>query len=486
MLFGEKYRQTKKTVVFYVAVTALFIIIGILTPGGTGSLGIMSLIPAVFLIVYIFLTKRIVEGLILSTLLCTVMSDKLEFFRAFNEIIFETMLDSDVVWLIIVCGLMGSVIALVERSGGGLAFGRFMAGKVKNERQSLLCTAACSLLLSIDDYMNVLTTGSAMTEVNNQKQVPREMTAYVIASTAAPACALNPISTWAVFIGSLMVANGLGDAGGQITVYLRSIPYNFYAIFALAIEFLVVLGIIPKFGLMKKSYERVEGTTKGETKAKPASGEVPEETETSHNAGLRNFFVPMLVLIGATIVCGFDMQMGVIATLGFCFIWFVAQGMEPLVFVDEMLNGIKNMLLPLLLMILAFSFANGCSRIGFLDYVVDIAVRKVSLGLLPFVVFMTFSATEFIMGISWGMYIIALPLVLPITFQLGGNPFITTGAVAAAGVFGAHCCFYSDSAILTSAATGCDNIRHAVSQLPYGLIAGVLAGLGYLIAGMMM
>jgi Na+/H+ antiporter len=331
----------------------------------------------------------------------------------------------------------------------------------------MLYTALCSLLLSIDDYLSVLTTGSAMTPINDRYKTPREMTSYIVDSTAAPACVINPISTWAVFIGGLMVANGLGEPGTQVLTYVKVLPYNFYAIGALLVLFLVIIGVIPKFGPMKKAFERVEA---GGPLAPPGSERIDiragKEQEIPENPRLRNFFVPMLVLVGATIFFGFDMQMGVVTAIGFNFIWFVLQGMSPETYVDEVLRGLKNMLMPLFMMVLAFSFADGCERIGFMDYVVNVATEHITLQYLPITIFLVFAFTEFIMGINWGMYIIALPMVVPVTLALGGDPIVMVGVVAAAGVWGSHCCFYSDATILTSAATGCDNFRHAITQIP--------------------
>ncbi len=483
-----KSEKAKKNLFFYAALIIAFIIVGILVPDDPADFGIISALPAAFLIIFIFKTKRIIEALALATLLTTIMGyGGGDAFGVFNEIVLDTLMSEDMAWLIIVCGLMGGIVAIVETSGGGYAFGTWVVNKAKTERSTLLWTAVCSLLLSIDDYLSVLTTGSAMTPVNDRHKTPREMTAYVIDSTAAPACVLNPISTWAVFIGGLMIANGLGDPGSQVLTYVKTIPYNFYAIAALLVLVLVILGVIPVFGPMKKAYDRVKA---GGPLAPPGSEKIDiragKEMEVPKNPKLRNFFAPMFILVAATIFFDFDMQMGVITATGFNFIWFVAQGMNPLDFVDEVLRGLKNMLMPLLMMVLAFSFADGCERIGFIDYVVGVATENITLQYLPITIFVIFAFTEFIMGINWGMYIIALPMVVPITLALGGDPIVMTGVVAAAGVWGSHCCFYSDATILTSAASGCDNFRHAITQIPFGFIAGVIAAAGYLVMGIVL
>lgn len=476
--------MTKRHMFFYAVLIVAFIIIGYFMPDDTADFGILTVLPAAFLIIFIFRTKRIIEALALATLLTTIMGYKGDFFGVFNEIVLDSLMSEDMSWLIIVCGLMGSIVAVIETSGGGYAFGNWVVSKAKTRRSTMLWTAFCSLLLSIDDYLNVLVTGSAMTPVNDRHRTPREMVAYIVDSTAAPAVVLNPISTWSVFIGGLMIANGLGESGQQVVTYVKAIPYNFYAMGALLVLLLVLLGVIPVFGPMKKAFKRVED---GGPLAPPGSERIDirggKEQEVPENPRLRNFFVPMIVLVSATIISGFDMQMGVITTVGFCFIWFVFQGMDPLDYVDEVLRGLKNMLMPLLLVVLAFSFADGCERIGFIDYIVGVATANLSLQYLPVTVFLIFGFTEFIMGISWGMYVIALPMVIPTTLALGGDPVMMAGVVAAAGVWGSHACFYSDATILTSASTGCDNFRHAITQIPFAMIAGFLAIIGYLILG---
>ena len=474
----------RKYILFYTVMILAFIVVGWLVPNDVKDFGVISALPAAFLIIYIFATKRIIEALALVILLITIMGFKSNFFGTFNEIILDTLMSEDISWLIVVCGLMGGIVAVIETSGGGYAFGNWVTKKAKAARSTMLWTALCSLLLSVDDYLSALTTGSAMTPINDRYRTPREMTAYIVDSTAAPACVINPISTWAIFIGGLMVANGLGEPGKQVLTYVQTIPYNFYAIGALLVLFLVILGVIPKFGPMKGAYKRVaEGGPLAPPRSERIDIRAGKEAEVPENPKLRNFFAPMLVLVGATIYFDFDMQKGVITAIGFNFIFFVLQGMDPLQYVDEVLRGLKNMLMPLLMMVLAFSFADGCERIGFMDFVVETATKHITLQMLPFTIFLVFALTEFIMGINWGMYIIALPMVVPVTLALDGDPVVMVGVVAAAGVWGSHCCFYSDATILTSAATGCDNFRHAITQIPFGFIAGIIAAIGYLIMG---
>ena len=128
--------------------------------------------------------------------------------------------------------------------------------------------------------------------------------------------------------------------------------------------------------------------------------------------------------------------------------------MSPEEYMDLFIKGIKNMLFPLFMVVLAYFFASACDQIAFIDFVIDVGMRFMSPAMLPLVIFITFGITEFVMGISWGMYVIAMPIVIPLATALGANPFIAVGAVCSAGVWGSHICFYSDATILTSSACG--------------------------------
>ena len=202
---------------------------------------------------------------------------------------------------------------------------------------------------------------------------------------------------------------------------------------------------------------------------------------------MMNLFLPIAVLIAATIIFDVDMQMGVLCTLAFMFVFFLAQKlMSAMEFADVCVKGIQNMIMPLMLMVLAFLFAEINDQIGFTAYVIDSVAVLVTPALMPFAIFMALAVTEFITGTNWGMYIIALPIVIPLAMQMEVDMALAVGAVLSAGVLGSHCCFYSDATILTSAACGCDNFRHAFTQMPFGLLAGVIAAIFFLIAGIIM
>jgi Na+/H+ antiporter NhaC len=202
------------------------------------------------------------------------------------------------------------------------------------------------------------------------------------------------------------------------------------------------------------------------------------------NPKMFNFFLPILVLVGATIYFDVDMQMGVLVTMAFMFVLYLAQNlMSAEDFSDVALQGLKNMIMPLLLMVLAFLFAAVNDQIGFTSYVIESTTSFMTPAMMPFIIFCVLAVTEFITGTNWGMYIIALPIVIPLAMQLDVHMPLAVAAVLSAGVFGSHVCFYSDATVLTSAACGCNNFRHAITQAPFGILAALISGVLFLIAG---
>ena len=471
---------------------AVIIIVGVsllltsFIPEDPADFGILATIPALFLIVYIFITKRILEALTLASIMGFFMVSRGDVLGAFSGSLLEVMMSEDIAWLVIVCGLMGSIISLIEKAGGAFAFGEWVAKRAKTRKSSLIWTWILGVVVFIDDYLNSLTVGSCMAPVTDKHRVPREFLAYVVDSTAAPLCVIIPISTWAVFCGRLLEVNGWAPEGDGLIYFIKTLPFNFYGWIAALIVPLIILGIIPTFGPMKKAEQRVlEGgplAPAGSEKIDIRSGVT--EVEVPKNPKVINFILPIVVLVAATVYFDVDMQMGVLVTMAFMFVLYLAQNlMSAEDFSDVSLQGIKNMILPLMLMVLAFLFAEVNDQIGFTYYVISSASTHMTPELMPVTIFFILAVTEFITGTNWGMYVIALPIVIPLAASLDVNMALAVSAVLSAGVFGSHVCFYSDATVLTSAATGCNNFDHAYTQAPFGILAALISAVLFLIAG---
>ena len=444
-------------------------ILKIFLPDDPAQFGVLCTIPALLMILYIFITKRIIEALTIGAVVGFIMVGESgsNTLQAFSDSLLATMMSEDIAWLIIVCGLMGGIISLIERSGGAYAFGQWASKRAKSEKPALIWTWILGCIIFIDDYLNSMTVGSCMAPLTDKHKTPREMLAYVCDSTAAPLCVLIPITTWSVFCGRILVKNGwqVGDAS-EIQMFVKTIPFNFYAWIAALIVPLVIVGIVPKiFGASDHGDEM----------------NIPEKPH------MFNFFIPIICLVGFTILFDTDMEMGVLATLVVMFVMYMAQNiMSAAEFWDIIIKGIQNMILPLMLMVMAFVFADMNEQIGFTKWCIESATNIMTPATAPMIIFLVLACTEFITGTNWGMYIIALPIIIPLAMNIGVDMPLAVGACISAGVFGSHICFYSDATVLTSAACGCDNFRHAFTQMPYGIIAAIISFIFYAVFGFIM
>ncbi len=490
-------KQRMRQIIHYGLLALLFALLTGLTPTILPIFPLYSIVPALFLLLYIFFTRRVFESLTLSIILGFLMGGSIDafdgsgFFESINTSLINNVANENTAWLFIVCGLMGSFIALIEKAGGVYAFGVWVAKRAKSRKATLLWTWLLGMIIFIDDYLNSLTVGSCMAPLTDKHKVSREYLAYVVDTTAAPTTTIVPVSTWAVFIAALYTqtvqARGMTDMPQNgLLVFVSSIPFNFYSIISLLVVPLTIFGLVPMLGKMKKAEKRASETgvlaPPGSEKIDIRAGEALMEQK---NANVINFFLPLIVLIGTTLYFDLDLQWGVISTLGFMFIFYLVQGLlDADEFFTLLIKGFKNMLMPLIMVILAYMFADGLNSLGFSEYTEGFVSANVPIWILPALIFLVFGFTEFIMGLSWGMYAFAIPMVTGLAWQMGVNPAILIAAVVSAGVWGSHICFYSDATILSSSAAGCDNYEHATSQLPYGLIAAGLSLVLFVLTGL--
>lgn len=488
--FGDA-KEKRKLIITYAVTVVIFALVFFFVPDNVSESGIVTVLPAIFLLVFIFYTKRILEGLILGTILCYFMVYKQDAVYPILGSIEETLMSDTYAWFLMVCGTLGGIIACLQHVGASAAFTNFVAKRVKSRRAVLLWTMVLGFVIFIDDYINVLIRGTAMSKVTDRYKVSREFLAYVIDSSAAAACIVIPFSTWAIFVSGLLEENGVAAAGEGLSTFIKTIPLNFYAITAILILVLAILGVIKPFGPMKKAeldaQARWEGAVDDEAAKLEELAQLQDEVKEIQNKAkpkLMNFLLPIAVLVAVTIIFDIDAVVGIFATVLFMFIFYVAQKIvTPEEFAEVFTEGVKDMVLVLLLMLFSLTFALGIDEVGCMQFLIDFGVAYAHPATFPVIIFLIFAFTEFVMGLVWSLYIVAFPIVIPIAAAIGADPLLTIAAVCSAGVWGSNTCFYVDATILSAQATGITPFRHGITQMPYALIAGALAAICFVIAG---
>ena len=395
-------------------------------------------------------------------------------------------------YMIIFLVLLGSLVVLVSRSGGTDAYGRWAIRRIRTKRSAKLTTALLGLLIFLDDGFNCLTVGTVMRPITDKHKISREKLAYLLDATAAPICIIAPISSWAV-----AVASEVEEAGG-LNAFLQTIPYNLYALLTIAmVLFLSATNF--DFGPMKRAEQELESIP----------GSAGEEAEVQTKGTVLDLVLPILTLIvtailGMAYVGGFfegvpfaeaigenpvaGLTLGTFAGLLVALIMYLPRKiMKPQEFVTGILDGIKTMIPPLTILILAWALGGVCREmIGTGNFVSQVVSGgHLSMSLIPAIVFAVAAFLSFSMGTAWGTFGILLPIVSMICAGPEGAAVLipSLGATLAGSVYGDHCSPISDTTILASTGAQCDHLRHVETQLPYATLVAFVCFAGYLVAG---
>jgi Na+/H+ antiporter NhaC len=458
--------------------------------------GALSLLPATVAIVLAFVTRNTVFSLAVACLV-GVLAMGLGL-RGFPDLLKNALGTTSFSWILLLELFIGVMIAFFQRTGAVRNFSAWVEQRSLTRVRVQLVAWVMGMFVFFSDYFSPLFVGSTMRGLTDRFRISREKLAYIADSTSAPVSVLVPITGWAVFIAGLLIGMGpLVDAEAAMLAFAYSVPYNFYAWFAVAAVGLFALRIIPDFGPMARAERRAmdEGKVLRDG-AEPLMGE--ELTDIQPHPGVRthlfwNFFLPVLIVIGVGLGSFFIIRAALTmeAFLLASVVAGIIMRLQGIAFADIMQTAIAGMkgVMPAII-ILAFAYAlNDLSKaLGTAHYIVEITRAWLTPGLLPALTFLIAGVIAFSTGTSWGTFAIMMPLAVPLAFTFSGGElgvvvFATISAVAGGGVFGDHCSPLSDTSILASTGAASDHIDHIRTQIPYALCAAAAALCFYLLLG---
>ncbi|MGF0040706.1 Na+/H+ antiporter NhaC family protein [Peptoniphilaceae bacterium SGI.131] len=463
------------------------------------SASIWSLIPPIVAIGVSLKTKEVNISLVLGILIGALI------YTGFNPVeslvtFFNVLKDSLGPRLIIIffVAMLGIIVYLMNSTGATKAYASWASKKLKNEKQTLIASVFLGTIIFIDDYFNTLTVGTVMKPLVDKHRVSREKFAYIIDSTTAPVCMVAPISTWAAGV----IATIPQDSGiDGFSLFIKSIPGNYYALFTIFLVFLSVIFSI-NIGPMAR-FDKL---------AKEGKADYPKEYDYGANegkGGVIDLLLPVLAIVvfsilsilylgglfkGAGILEAFDnsdpvmgLALGSSFTLILQIILYLPRKIiSPKKFTESIVEGIKTMLPAILILTFAWALGeiSGAKYLNAGQYISKIiSDNDINLQVLPAVIFVISILLSFSTGTSWGTFAILIPIVVAIFKDAGSDLMVlTVSAVLGGSVCGDHLSPISDTTILSSIGAGCHHINHVSSQMPYGIMAAVVAFLSYLSA----
>ncbi len=468
----------------------------------------LALLPPVIAIVLALITKEVYSSLFVGIIAGALLYANGNVELAVNTLFFNEdggmiykLADSWNVGILVFLVVLGILVALMNKVGGSAAFGQWASTHIKTRVGAQLSTMLLGVLIFVDDYFNCLTVGSVMRPVTDRHNVSRAKLAYLIDATAAPVCIIAPISSWAAAVTS-SVPEDSGING--FTMFLRTIPYNYYAILTLVmILFLTLTGV--DYGPMRTHEQNALQGDLFTTAARPY-GELDEERTLPHGAVI-DLVLPVVALIAACVFgmvytggifdgesfidafAGCDASQGLVIgsfiTLLVTFVFYMWRGVMSFEdFAACVPDGFKAMVAPILILTMAWTLSGMTGLLGakyFVAAIVDgsaFALRAV----LPMVIFIVAVFLAFATGTSWGTFAILIPIVCKV-FPSGELLVISIAACLAGAVCGDHCSPISDTTIMASAGAHSDHVNHVSTQLPYALTAAAVSFVAYGIAG---
>ena len=464
-----------------------------------------SLIPPVVAIVLALITKEVYSSLFLGILVGAILYSGGNFEGTVNHIFSEGMISvlssSSNVGILVFLVILGTMVCLMNRAGGSAAFGRWAGKHIRTRVGAELATILLGVLIFIDDYFNCLTVGSVMRPITDQHNVSRAKLAYLIDATAAPVCIIAPISSWAAAVSGFVP----GEDG--MSVFVRAIPYNYYALLTIVMMVSMVLMRV-EFGAMGIHESNALKGDLFTTAARPYAG-AEEDGKVNPRGKVMDLLIPIISLViccvigmiytggffdGTDFVTAFsqsDASVGLVLGSFFGMVITVLLYLvrKVLSFRDCMAcipDGFKSMVPAILILTFAWTLKSMTDSLGADEFVAEMVKSSASglVNMLPAIIFLVACFLAFATGTSWGTFGILIPIVVHVFENTPGDlMIISISACMAGAVCGDHCSPISDTTIMASAGAQCDHVSHVSTQLPYAVVAAVVSFITYIFAG---
>ena len=459
-----------------------------------------ALVPSVVAIILALITKEAYSSLFIGIVIGGLFISQGSF-PQFLDAVFKNGMVKQVsdpwnVGILFFLVMLGAMVALMNKSGAAAAFGNWSKRHIKSKVGAQIVTIILGVLIFVDDYFNCLTVGSVMRPVTDKFKVSREKLAYLIDATAAPICIIAPVSSWAAAV------TGFVDGEDGLGLFVKSIPYNFYALLTIVALFALVL-LKVDFGPMKSCESAAEII---DAKLKKADVEQAKGT-------VLDLIFPIVMLIifcviGLIYTGGFfasgeahkgfvdafgasDASVGLVygsfAAFIVTVVWFLSRRVLKIRKCLECLpEGFKAMVPAIIILVLAWSLKGVTDTFGAKDFVAGIVTGKatVLMNFMPAIIFIVGIGLAFSTGTSWGTFGILIPIVVAAFSSVDPElMIISISACMAGAVCGDHISPISDTTIMASAGAECNHVNHVNTQFPYALFVALVSFTSFIIAG---
>ena len=420
--------------------------------------------------------------------------------RLFPDGVMAMLADKWNVGILVFLVILGTMVQLMNRTGGSAAFGTWAANRIKSREGAQLSTMLLGCIIFIDDYFNCLTVGSVMRPVTDKHHISRAKLAYLIDSTAAPICIIAPISSWAAAVsGFVKNENGM-------SIFVQSIPYNFYALLTLLMMIFIICMKIDYGSMLLHE----QNARRGDLFTSGSIRQTQDESQQTEKKGIvLDLVIPVVLLVVGCVIgmiytggffqgknfidafaasnasVGLVLGSAVALILTFNYYW----ARQSLTFSECMASlpeGFKQMVPAMLILTFAWTLKDMTDSLGAATYVAHMLEHSAAgfMNFLPAIIFVVATGLAFASGTSWGTFGILIPIVVSCFQDVDPElMIISISACMAGAVCGDHCSPISDTSIMSSAGAQCDHLNHVTTQLPYAMTTSAVSFITFLVVG---
>ena len=467
----------------------IFNIILFLIPHSISKESFWILVPMAGLFIYALVTKDVMQSLLMGTFSMYILWYKLGSITAFFNDCKVVLADEENIEMYMSFFLCGGLIIAMKRSGATKAFTEFVTNKFGQSEKMILTTSGIYAgIMSIDDYVSAFTAGAAFSPLIDKIKKPRLALGYVIRTLSICVSAMLPVGAWGYFIiFQIADAKNIANKAAATDLFMKSVPFMFYAIIACIVALLFAFGLLPKLGHMKKAYEMSDqGKQLGELTdgSEQEENDFDESDPKKQHISIWNLLIPMITIAIALIATGLNCFLAFGITLIVTAVLYILQGIMTISeYVQCVVDGFIDMVDMVIILMIGYTMQEVMYTMGMEGFVQNVCNMIPIISLIPFVLFVFFSFTEFLYSLNYTLYQIALPVMIVVLTRLGANVPLCIGAIISAGLFGANACVVSDLGIVSARASRVTIYDQYESSLPYVFISGAISAIFYLIAG---
>ncbi|MFB6375140.1 MAG: sodium:proton antiporter, partial [Bradymonadaceae bacterium] len=204
------------------------------------------IVPPLIAIVLAFWLQEVVTALFVGVAAGGIIAGKLNIVQ---EFLIPAIGTADFAMILLVyLWALGGLIGLWTRTGGARYFAQWMGERfVRGPKTAKLFAWVMGLVFHQGGTVSTVLTGATARPLGDEHDISHEEMAYVVDSTASPAATLIPFNAWPIYVGGLVAGTipMFETSQDGIAFFFQTIPYNFYAIFAILITFLFAIEKLP-------------------------------------------------------------------------------------------------------------------------------------------------------------------------------------------------------------------------------------------------